>query len=650
MERIKKYKGIILAILLAIVIEIFICNYGFFRTLFCTNGEIANAEYTKVDNHITIADLDTRVTSINIEYQEPLNTCITYQVFFYAEENDLFLRLNPKTILKNDKQEIQLDTHTKCKRIEIELTGQENLEIASISLNKPNLRINILRILFLFVVILLLGKIKDGAIFHREYDPTSNEQNRDMFFVLAVLCFVVTLYLVFQAGEGKMILKPDEIDPEDSLLMQTEAFVHGKAKLLVEPSEELKNLEDPYNPAQRSAQKADYLFDVAYYNGAYYNYFGLTPILTSILPFRLVTGCYLQTYIFNLFYMIIAIFALCELYKKLIKRYLKKISIGNFYLGYFAILLASNFFMLLVGRKYDIVISSGIVFLLLSLNLALSIRESKKSLPLKLVLLGITSALVVLSKPNFIVYYPLILFFLWESFREQKGWKEKTKYLSYLLIPLGIFAIFQMGFNAIRFGNVLEFGAKYQLTEYNMTACMGITFGKIYEGLVGYLAYFPTVEPFQFPIITLGQVKNPVIMNELCYKNQVLGLFAIPLLYSLFFVKSILKKPEEKELKHFIILCLILTAMAIIITTCCAGIAENYSIDFKMLLATCAVFVFLKGIEASPTPEMANRIFRMVCLVTIFEMAMLALSTGGWITDMVKPISVFLKNTFEFWR
>ena len=109
------------------------------------------------------------------------------------------------------------------------------------------------------------------------------------------------------------------------------------------------------------------------------------------------------TIIPNRIYITISLFALYSLYKKLIDKYIKNISLFNFYLGFYTIIFASNIFTLLRGLKYDIVTTSAISFLLLSLNLAISIKNNNKHKYLKLILLGITTSLIVLSKPNFII-------------------------------------------------------------------------------------------------------------------------------------------------------------------------------------------------------------------------------------------------------
>jgi hypothetical protein len=267
---------------------------------------------------------------------------------------------------------------------------------------------------------------------------------------------------------------------------------------------------------------------------------------------------------FNFVYIFISIIALYSLYKKLIDKYVKKISLCNFYLGFYTIILASNILTLLRGLKYDIVVTSGIAFLLISLNLAISLQNNSKYKKLKLILLGITSSLIVLSKPNLIIYYFLILFFINTSFKSY-DFKDKIKNYSFILIPLGVFAIFQMVLNYIRFDNILEFGARYQLTGFNMNYCMSITFGKVYAGLMEYIFRTPTINPLKFPFVFKNVDMSAASMNEICYENGLLGLIGIPILYIYLIKGNILKKKSNVELKNFVNISLIISILSIII-------------------------------------------------------------------------------------
>jgi hypothetical protein len=620
LEFIKKHKVVIVSILITLFIEIFICNYGFFRTLFYGNNNLIK-DYTCEGGEIVIQNINCRVTNIYFEYYNPQNNMITYNVSYIAEESSNEVSINEKVMLANNKHYINFDTHSNCQSIKIIISCETEtaLLMKNIILNHPTININIVRMILIFFVIIFAMQLKNKKIYNKDYDSHSKYQDMIFIDILIVLCALIFLYVIFQYNPEKFLIDKNDIKGEDSLLMQTESIMNGKIELMEEPSDELKNMENPYDNVARKEQEIEYLYDVAYYNGKYYNYFGIAPILTSILPFRIITGMYTHTYMYNMFYIFIAIFSLYFLYKKLVNKFVKKISLCNYYLGFYAILFGSNIFTLLRGEKYDIVISSGIAFLLISLNLAMSIYSNLKYKNIKLILLGLTTGLVVLSKPNLIVYYLLILFFTLVSMKELKK-SEKIKDIIIICIPLGILAVFQMIWNYLRFDNILEFGAKYQLTDFNMIYCMSITFGKIYAGIMEYLFKTPSINPLRFPFVFINKDINLISINEICYENRLVGLIAIPIMYSYLLKKNIMKNDKNKESNIFINICLITSILSIIISTCFGGICEVYSVDFKLILSIGAIIILLKWLDNNRENEDLNKIFLILCVATMLIM------------------------------
>ena len=646
---ISKYKLVFISIIITLLIEIFICNYPFFRTILNKNNNIY-PEYIINNNKITISNINERITSINFIYNNELTDKITYNLSYKAEESNKIININPKVLLKDDKHYIHLDTHSKCKTININLETNSNISIKNIILNKPNININKLRIIFIFIGLIFFLKVKNKSIYTKQYDKNNTSQNLNFIINLSIFCSFITIYTLTQMFPNPILIEKESINKEDTLLMQTEAIMNKQIHLLEEPSKELKQLPNPYDNTLREQLNINYLFDTAYYNEKYYNYFGITPILTSILPFRIITGKYTHTHIFNLIYIFTSIIALYSLYKKLINKYIKKISLCNFYLGFYTILFASNIFTLLRGQKYDIVVTSGILFLLISLNLAISIYNNPKYTKIKLILLGISTSLIVLSKPNLIIYYTLILFFILRSSKHLNK-KEKIKNFSLIIIPLSIFAIFQMFLNYIRFDNILEFGAQYQLTSFNMTSCMSITFGKILAGLTQYIFKTISINPTKFPFIFGNTDISLISMNETLYENKLIGLISIPILYIFFNISNILNKSKNKELSSFINISIILSLISIIINTCFGGICEAYSIDFKLILSISAVILGLKWIDINKDNQDINKIFLILCITTIIIMVPLSLTTEyDLLNDLTKDTTVIFKNLFEFWR
>ncbi len=72
------------------------------------------------------------------------------------------------------------------------------------------------------------------------------------------------------------------------------SMTHGKLYLEEEPPNWLQNMDDPYDRGARDQLVKEtgenYLWDTAYYEGHYYVYFGVVPVLLFYLPFYLVTG------------------------------------------------------------------------------------------------------------------------------------------------------------------------------------------------------------------------------------------------------------------------------------------------------------------------------------------------------------------------
>lgn len=642
-EFIRKNKIILVSILITLFVEIFLCNYGFFRTLFSGNRNL-KPKFEVDGSLIYVTDIDVKVSSINFKYKEPLIDKVTYNLEYFPEGTSKALQIRPKIILPQNEQYINFNTGVNCKGIMIDRLTETDLQIEEIILNHPNINISLIRMLLIFIVVIFILEVRSGKFFDKEYDRNSKEMNIVFLINLTTMLVFTILYMVCQFNLESYILKPEEIDPADSVLAQTEAIVNGKIELLEEPSEELKAMDNPYDSEKRDNEGVPYLYDVAYYDGHYYNYFGIAPILTLILPFRLITGNYLPTCIFNILYVVIAVFALYGLYKKLVDKYIKKISLYNFYLGFYAILFASNIFTLFRGMKYDIVIASGIAFLLIALNLSLSIYKNPKFKILKLILLGITTALVVLSKPNLIVYYLLILFFVLCAMKD-KTIKDKIKDLSFVAVPLGVLAIFQMWLNYVRFDSILEFGAQYQLSGLNVTTSMGFSINKAYAVIMEYLFRIPTINPLNFPFIFANHDTAFTAINEVCYENRLVGLAIIPILWAYLLNRDVKK---EKGLKYFINVCLITSVLGMLVAGCTGGICEAYAIDFKLILSIGAVILLLKWLE--DRREDKNKIFLILCITTILLMLPLSLTTeSSFLSNFASNVSVALKNIFEFW-
>jgi len=207
-----------------------------------------------------------------------------------------------------------------------------------------------------------------------------------------------------------------------------------------------------------------------------------------------------------------------------------------------------------------------------------------------------------------------------------------------------------MVLNYVRFDSILEFGAKYQLTGLNMQYCMYFTFGKILAGITEYLFRMPTVNPLKFPFIFINKDTALTAVNEVCYEARLVGLFAIPIMWSYVFKGGILKQAKNKEFKYFINTIIVCAILAIIITTCTGGVGENYSVDFKLMLSIGAVIMLLKWQENDDESNTRKNIFVFLCVLTMIIMIPIGFTTESeFLTNFAGDVSVFFKNIFEFW-
>jgi hypothetical protein len=113
----------------------------------------------------------------------------------------------------------------------------------------------------------------------------------------ALLFAAVTGFLVFTAATS---VPPGEHFPSKAPRHYYNALVsnmlRGRLCLDIQPDSSFLSLKNPYDFHERMRTVGWAYSDLSYFNGKFYLYFGLTPIVVLYLPFRLLTGRYLPDY------------------------------------------------------------------------------------------------------------------------------------------------------------------------------------------------------------------------------------------------------------------------------------------------------------------------------------------------------------------
>lgn len=341
--------------------------------------------------------------------------------------------------------------------------------IKSIHLNEAiPFDISALRFIFMtFIITLCYGIAVSGFL----KKPFRLERRFTRFSIFALTALAVSI-----ATTMVMVKLPEEgfasrwkLGSGDQITQEiVDAFENHQVNLLFEPSEELKAMENPYDWGERNAVGAYYEWDHVYYDGKYYSYYGVGPVLTVFLPYHMITGHYFASDMAVWIFSCLGIIFLGMTYIQIVRRWLKTAPVGCIIGGYI-ILIASCGIWFSVGRTqfYEIAVSSGFMFLNMAAYFLISaniLSNGKKSL-VRTALCSLCLGLAVLSRPTLAVYAVCVVIFWLMSLKKTAGGRKfKIAYAITSILPIGILGAFQLWYNYARFDSPFDFGIQYSLT------------------------------------------------------------------------------------------------------------------------------------------------------------------------------------------
>ncbi len=338
------------------------------------------------------------------------------------------------------------------------------------------LDVSLFRILFLFVLIYGSVALLSTRVLGESVD-THPRAMRTATAAVILLCSLLGVYLcALQTPQG--VESAWKLTTGNQMTKElVDAFRAGQLHLLDEVPESLLNMENPYDWGARSDAGISYKWDHLLYDGKYYSYYGIAPVLLLFLPYNLITGYYFPSNWAVCLFGVMGILFLGLLVYELIRRFFPKLSLGM-YIG--ALILSEAvcgvWYCFAVTNFYEIAQAAGFGFVMGGLYFLLSsgvlgegrIKLSRLASSATLLSLG------VLSRPTEAVWCMvavLILGFgLFKHLREN-GTSKKTVllYLTAALLPYVLLGSLQMAYNYLRFGSILDFGIQYSLTINDFT-------------------------------------------------------------------------------------------------------------------------------------------------------------------------------------
>ena len=426
-------------------------------------------------------------------------------------------------------------------------------------------------------------------------------------------------------------------------------LAEGKVWLAEEPPAYLLAMENPYDTVLRQQQQAatgeSYLWDTAFYNGRYYVYFGVVPVLLMYLPYYLITGSDLSNLAVMAVMAALFIAALFVLIRKLCFRYAG----GGSFLTWLLLSAMTCFgcgliVLVTYPTVYTVPILCALLLTACGLSLWLGALEKDRLCPCRLALGSLCMALVAGCRPQMLLFSFLALPLFWdEVFKKRSLLALKKRPLFNTLcfaLPYIVVAAGLMYYNCIRFGSPFDFGANYNLTTNDMTV-RGFNFERCGTAVFNYLIQMPSYTS-AYPFLQESGF-NTGYMGVNIYEPTYGGVFfAQPfVLLSLMLYKrrGQLRKNRAYAAAMLLFVSGILVAL---VDAQMAGILHRYFADFTLMfyLAALILFAVWHRDAADPVRRRLNGLlfgctllsaFRALCILFLFSSESLIRSFEFWL-------------------
>lgn len=391
-----------------------------------------------------------------------------------------------------------------------------------------------------------------------------------------------------------------------------DAFENGQISLLDEPSEALLQLENPYDWGLRSDNGVDAKWDHVLYDGKYYSYYGIAPVLLLYLPYHKLTGYYCSTNLSILLFSAIGLIFLTMTYLAFVKRWARKVSAGCVLAG-LAILQSVCGIWFSVGRNlfYEISISSGFAFTMIGAYCLISsniLSKGKISL-IRTAFASLCLGIAVLCRPTLAVYAIVaVVYFLYAIPKSghtlqagsvmgvHRG--RQIGYICCAALPLAALGVLQMWYNYARFDSPFDFGIQYSLTINDFVNAQYHTHF-VLIGIWNYLFAAPSFN-VEYPFVTTPFSKMDVNGYYFSDSGNTSGILflALPVFGYLLTRKALRLLPNRKaRIKSAVAVGLpcLLMPLVIICSIWESGYAVRYTADFswQITLGALAILFFL---------------------------------------------------------
>ena len=590
---------------------------------YVTSSDSASIEFLNLDQKIGVIKLDLSGTAYKTDYSIDFadETNASYYMRTGLVEGSVFNDIDATKY-------VVCDFSGKVSKIKINLKelkdNQATLSGVTLNADYPS-HFSYMRFFLILAGIAFVWIFKRSVNFRKPIGD--RPQNTKAVTAIVVILVVVISLLMSSVGFNS---KADFSSNTGNQITQelVDAFEAGQVELKDQPDSKLLSMENPYDWSARAEQNVNAKWDHVLYNGKYYSYYGIGPVILLYLPFHLITGHYLSSLVGVVLFNTIALIFLGMTFYLLMKKLFRDIPL-SMYTAALVMIFASCgvWYCTVMANFYEIAQSSGFCFTILGAYFLVSsnvIGSDKEPVrPLRAALSSLFLAIAVTCRPTTAIWCVVAVAFIVAGvFKLRRIKSEKPAYIKYLLAALLPFVVIggaQMIYNYARFGSFTDFGIAYSLTINDFTHTEFHT----QLSAIGFFDYLFAPPSFsgEFPYVQTTLSKLGVNGYYFEATNNGAGLFfrALPTFF-LFGAPFALKYVDkEKKLRTAILFCAVafIAPFIIIASIWESGYGTRYMMDFVWEMLACAFFVmfmFYRHIKGKD----AKRIYEHLLLIAMF--------------------------------
>lgn len=622
----KHLKNILIILLFSIIIEVFVCNFNHFKSINYKSYKYDNITVLKDKNdnkYIEIKKINKHLKNIVLNIDIPKEKkYIDYDIYVTDEAYYSYLKLPTRHLYKyiEKSKYVTLNLSGKCNKLKVVFVDSKDYDInvKNIEFNKTTpFDYSITRQLLIFLIISFIYIFRPNSeLYKYKYNPKSIIQK-----IVIITLFISEIFVMWYAVNANEIIKHLEgYSNQMQYYDLTEALTKKQVYLDRKPSEELKNMKNPYDYITRQKlveeKNADFAWDMAYYKGKYYVYFGIVPVITAYLPVYLITKEHIANYILVFIISVLTMFGMYLFVKELVKRYFKETKFLVFLLILGWLFNTSGLLGILgYATIYNVPIVYAIMFIFYGLYFWISSINDNKISSIRIFFGSMCMALVAGCRPHLLLssFFAIPIFYK-SVFKDRTLFSKKSiKQTIMFIIPYIIVAIPLMYYNYIRFGSITDFGSNYNITSNDITR-RGFVFGRIGLGLYTLLFQLPNYKAV-FPFLISNSFATNY-MGMTVYECIFGGVFVTNVLLLLSLVVRWFKEKIPKELYVICIMTIIMTLIITILDVEVGGILTRYILDFKWLLCISTLIIILSVLNIKRFDKI-KKIFIEICLILI---------------------------------